>query len=180
PTGILESDKAASARLVAGKQLHLVEENRVLQRHGKGFPTGFGNAAVESRRIAKLRIDFGQLFPKRPAAAILLGQLFGRARHRTEARCVGHRGILEKHQVISAHRNRLDLAAVASPYLDRLHGNLTGLGSQVEISNKTASLEIDALFRKPGLKWSNQRVEVIEDRAFDSRQRFNSREFIHE
>ena len=99
PIRVVERHQSAGASLIAAELIRLVEECGVLQCDGERLPTRLRDAAVESRRVAKLRRALRQFFPERPTAAISFGQLSRRAGHRTEARGVGHRAVLHEDKV---------------------------------------------------------------------------------
>ena len=131
PIRVLERHQSAGARLISAELSHPIEKCGVLQRNGKRLPTGLRDATVKGRGIAKLRLALRQLFPESPAATICLGQLSGRARHRTQAGGIGHGAVLQEDKVAVIHGNHF--AFVPPQATDAGHDELAVFGLVIEV-----------------------------------------------
>ena len=139
---------------------------------------GFRDRGIERRRVAELRVNLGEPLPQRPAAAVVLGQWRRRAGHRAEARGVGHRGVLQKDEVVGADRDGFGRAVAADRQGGR--GKLAVDARDGEIGHDAAVADLDALLLEPALQRADQQIVLVEDRPLDAGERFDAAEFLHE
>jgi hypothetical protein len=172
PIRVLERHQSAGARLISAELSHPIEKCGVLQRNGKRLPTGLRDATVKGRGIAKLRLALRQLFPESPAATICLGQLSGRARHRTQAGGIGHGAVLQEDKVAVIHGNHF--AFVPPQATDAGHDELAVFGLVIEVCHLAIRDQTDALGREPRLQGQNQRVVLVVEGSLDARKSFDA------
>ena len=134
--------------------------------------------ALKAAGLPKSARPFASFSHSRQPPLSSLVRRGGSLGHRTEARCVGHRAILEEHQIVLTDCDGLGLAG--PPEFDRPDGQLAAFGLQVEVGDGAATLKIHAAVLQPGLKRADHRVVLIVDRALDAGERFDAAELLDE
>ena len=111
-------------------------------------------------------------FPESPAATICLGQLSGRARHRTQAGGIGHGAVLQEDKVAVIHGNHF--AFVPPQATDAGHDELAVFGLVIQVCHLAIRDQTDALGREPRLQGQNQRVVLVVEGSLDARKSFDA------